>query len=159
MSKITVRRAEPGDGVAVVRLLRQIADLHHEGRPDMFKTNRQKYNEEEYAAILKEKDRPVFVAVGETGDVLGHCFLKVERYEGHSVFIDHSTLFIDDICVDNNCRGQGIGHMLFAAAKAYAEQIGVYNIELNVWEFNDGAVRFYESHGFKTRSRIMELIL
>jgi len=156
---IHIRRAVSGDSDGVIRLLLQIADLHHKGRPDMFKAGSQKYTKDEFEAILKDESRPVFVAVDESRNVLGYCFCIINRYETHAVYRDHSSLYIDDFCVDENCRGQGIGHTLFAAVKEYADQIGAHDIDLNVWEFNEGAVKFYGSCGFATRSRRMELIL
>jgi len=39
------------------------------------------------------------------------------------------------------------------------EELGFDRIELNMWEFNEGALRFYESVGFKTYRRYMEFEL
>lgn len=43
--------------------------------------------------------------------------------------------------------------------KAYAIKMKLYSIELNVWEFNFGAIAFYEKFGMHTQRRQMELIL
>ena len=91
--------------------------------------------------------------------VLGYCFCIIKRNAGHAVLNDFNSLYIDDFCVDPGCQKMGVGKMLFAAVKEYARQINVYEIDLNVWEFNEGAIRFYERCGFKTQRRHMELIL
>ena len=156
---ITVRRAESGDNDQIIKLLLQIADFHHKGRPDIFKEGSKKYNKDEFAAILEDENRPVFVAVDESNNVFGYCFCMINKYTAHAVFTEHSTLYIDDFCVDETCRGQGIGKKIFAEVLAYAKQIGVYNIDLNVWEFNESAIGFYESCGFMPKSRKMEMIL
>ena len=156
---ITVRRAETGDNGRIIELLLQIADVHHRGRPDIFKGGAKKYGRDEFDAILEDPDRPVFVAADEGGSVLGYCFCMVVRYSAHAVFNDSSMLYIDDFCVDADCRGQGIGHILFEEVKKYARQIGVYLIDLNVWEFNEGAIKFYESCGFTMQRRRMEMII
>jgi ribosomal protein S18 acetylase RimI-like enzyme len=77
----------------------------------------------------------------------------------HAVAADRETLHIDDLCVDAECRGMGIGKLLMAAAVEHARELGVYDIDLNVWEFNTDARMFYESLGFSTRQRRMELVL
>ncbi len=156
---IQTRRAGIGDSTRIGELLTDIAALHHNGRPDMFKAGSRKYSGDEFAALLKDENRPVFVAADENGRVVGYCFCMIVRYAAHAVFNDCFTLYIDDFCVDRECRGRGVGRILFEAVKAYAREIGVYNIDLNVWEFNQSAIRFYESVGMTTQRRRMELIL
>ena len=154
---VTIRRAQPGDIDGILRILWQIAELHSEGRPDVCK-GAKKYSAEELEALLKDGDRPAFVAV-DGGQVAGCCLCTVQRFAGDKFMVDHTSLHIDDFGVDESRRGQGVGTALFAAAKEHAKQIGAYDIGLNVWEFNERAVRFYGRCGFATRSRHMEMIL
>ncbi|MCL2517772.1 MAG: GNAT family N-acetyltransferase [Oscillospiraceae bacterium] len=156
---VTIRRAEIKDIFEITKILSQIAELHHQGRPDIFKSGTQKYNKEEFENILNDPNRPVFVAVDENDTVLGYCFCMVVQYAKHAVFNDYSSLYIDDFCVYESYRGQGIGKKIFMEVKEYAKQIGVYNIDLNVWEFNESARKFYENCGFVTQRRRMEMIL
>lgn len=156
---ITIRKAQISDNNDVLRLLEQIAELHHIGRPDIFKGKTKKYSKEEFMEILKDKSKPVFVAVDEHDRVLGYVFCMIVKTKDHAVFKDIRSLYIDDFCIDTSLRGQHIGKKLFEAVKNYAYEIGVYNIDLNVWEFNAGAIEFYQKCGFATQSRRMELIL
>lgn len=155
---LTIRRALSSDAEGVLRLLEQIAAFHHEGRPDIFKANSKKYTKEEFDNILQDDKRPVFVAVDEENRVLGYAFCMVMEQKEQGPFYACQLLYIDDICVDQDARGQNIGRKLFEAVKKYANEIGVKNIELNVWEFNEGAIRFYEKCGFTIQRRRMELI-
>lgn len=156
---ITIRKAQNSDSKGVLRLLEQIAELHHQGRPDIFKSNTKKYTEDEFSEILKDKDKPIFVAVDEDENVFGYVFCMVTSYKNHTVFNDYCSLYIDDFCVDEGARGQNIGKKLFEAIKTYAKEMGVYNIDLNVWEFNQGAIKFYEKCGFATQRRRMEMLI
>ena len=153
-----IRKAQLQDIEGLIRLLRQIADLHNKGRPDIFAAGSQKYTKEAIEDIIKDKNRPIFVAVDDNNHVLGYCFCKLHN-PGHPVLIKQLTLYIDDFCIDETLRSQGIGKKLFDVVLNYAKEQGAYNIDLNVWSFNDGAVKFYESLGFSTRSQTMELIL
>ncbi len=156
---IIIRKAQNIDAEGVLRLLEQIAALHHEGRPDIFKANSKKYTKEEFDNILMDDKRPVFVAVDEENAVLGYAFCMVMEQKEQGPFYAYQLLYIDDFCVDQNVRGQNIGRKLFEAVKMHAHEKGVRNIELNVWEFNEGAIRFYEKCGFTIQRRRMELIL
>jgi len=153
-----IRLAKQKDIPALERLLRQIAELHHKSRPDIFISGGQKYTTEALEKMLTYEDFPIFVAADENDEVQGYCFCQV-RNINHPVIRNYLSLFIDDFCVDETLRGQGIGKKLFAAAKEYAKECGAYNIELNVWAVNEGAVKFYEDFGFNPKTIGMELIL
>lgn len=156
---ITIRGARNSDAEGVLRLLEQIAAFHHEGRPDIFKANSRKYTKEEFEDILKDEKRPVFVAVDTENTVFGYAFCMVMEQKGQGPFHAYPLLYIDDICVDRTARGQRIGQKLFEAVKMYTQEAGIRNIELNVWEFNEGAIKFYEKCGFTVQRRRMELII
>ena len=160
MNKIAavIRKAQPQDIDGLIRLLRQILDLHYKNRPDIFVADSQKYAREEIEDILKDENRPIFVAADNNNHILGYCFCKLHR-PNHSVLRKQLTLYIDDFCVEEALRGQGVGKKLFDAVLIYAREQGAYNIDLNVWSFNETAIKFYENLGFSTRRQTMELIL
>ena len=58
--------------------------------------------------------------------------------------------------MDSEFRRQGVATELFEFIKEHAKSKGLDKIELDVWEFNDIALRFYESLGFRTYRRYME---
>ena len=72
---------------------------------------------------------------------------------------DAKTLHIEDVCVDENRRGENVGGELMEFVKDYAKKIGCARVDLDVWEFNEGARRFYEKHGFKVQKRRMDIVL
>ena len=57
-----ITRAAAKDIPNINRLLHQVLKVHHEGRPDLFRSNSKKYTNPELKAILKDESRPVFVA-------------------------------------------------------------------------------------------------
>jgi GNAT superfamily N-acetyltransferase len=52
-------------------------------------------------------------------------------------------------------QGRGAGRALMNAAEAWAREHGAERLHLNVWEFNEGAIAFYERLGYVTFSRNM----
>ena len=153
-----VRPARPEDIPAILDLLVQVDMVHHEGRPDLFKGPATKYSAEELDAILRSPDTPVFVCTGEDGKVIGHGFCILERY-GDRLMTERKTLYIDDICVDRGARGKGAGRALYRHIVRYAREAGCYNVTLNVWTCNPGAMAFYEKLGLHPYKMGMEEIL
>lgn len=70
---------------------------------------------------------------------------------------DCITLNIDEICVDENCRSKGIGGMLIEEAKRLAKENNCCRLELNCWEFNKDAMRFYINQGFEVQRTFLEI--
>ena len=152
-----IRRAVNNDLQAINGLLRQVLKVHHNGRPDLFKAEGKKYTDQELLEIFSNPDTPVFV-YEEKGTVLGYAFCALQHQESGSL-MPISTLYIDDICVDEKARGKHIGKALFEYVKAFAKDTGCYNITLHVWECNPGAAAFYKALGMKPQYTSMELVL
>jgi ribosomal protein S18 acetylase RimI-like enzyme len=152
-----VRKATPKDIKSIIGLLHQVDMVHHVIRPDLFKPNATKYNEQELKALLDDDSKPIFVY--DDGNVLGHAFCQITEVKGHHLLQDVKTLYIDDICVDELARGQHVGKALYEYVCDYAISIGCYNITLNVWEGNDPASCFYKDMGMKVQKTGMEIIL
>lgn len=152
---MNIRPAREGDIPALIGLLEQVLNIHHEGRPDIFRGHTKKYNEDELRKILQNENTPVFVADG--GEVLGYAFCILQEKKNDSLFQDRKNLYIDDLCVDEGCRSQGIGKALFAYVKDYADSIGCHSVTLNVWAFNESALKFYASCGMEPQRIVMEL--
>ena len=154
-----VRRAIGKDIPAIMDLLVQVNMVHHNGRPDLFKGPTTKYTEDELRAILEDDETPVFVCADGDGRVLGHGFCVLQRQANTRLMVENRTLYIDDICVDEAARGQGVGQALYTHILEYARAIGCYNVTLNVWSCNPGAMAFYEKMGLKPYRVGMEVIL
>ena len=153
-----IRKAEVRDIPGMIELLKQVGQVHHEIRPDIFRSGDLKYNKTELEVILKDPNRPIFVAV--KGDfVSGYCFCVHKQRMGDSVLADQKELYIDDLCVDEGCRGQGIAKALYGHTMEYARSCGCGFVTLNVWHGNDSALRFYENAGFTPRKTYMEVKL
>ena len=154
---MNIRLAETKDIPALIGLLRQVGQVHRRIRPDIFRADAQKYDEAALEALLKDPQRPIFVA--EDGRVRGYCFCILKETRNHPVLENERTLYIDDLCIDEGCRGQKLGKLLYEHARAFARQQGCYNVTLNVWSLNQGAMRFYESCGMQPQKVGMEILL
>ena len=152
-----IRKAEKKDIPGLINLLYQVDAVHNGIRPDLFKGNTAKYNEQELEEILKDDSKPIFVY--DDGKISGHAFCQISEVRNHRLLQDAKTLYIDDICVDELSRGRHIGKALYEYVRDYAKSIGYHNITLNVWEGNDSAYNFYKRMGMHIQKTGMETIL
>lgn len=154
-----IRRAQEKDMKDLDRLLFQVNMVHHKGRPDLFKAGQRKYTDDQLLEIIQDDKRPVFVAENEEGNVVGYAFCIFQQRLNDNILTDIKSLYIDDLCVDEACRGQHVGSALYEYVKNFAREQGCYNLTLNVWALNEGARRFYEKCGLRPQKIGMETIL
>ena len=154
-----IRRARECDMKDISRLLVQVNMVHHQGRPDLFRAGKKKYTDEQLRELIHDDSRPIFVAVDDQERVLGYAFCIFQQHLDDNILTDIRTLYIDDLCVDETIRGQHIGKSLYEAVLAFARESGCYNVTLNVWTLNEGAMKFYEKCGLKPQKVGMETIL
>ena len=152
-----IRRAENKDIQGLISLLYQVDAVHNGIRPDLFKGNTSKYTEQELEEIINDDSKPIFVY--DDGKILGHAFCQISEVKNHRLLQDVKTLYIDDICVDEQSRGHHIGKALYEHVYNYAKSIGCHNITLNVWEGNDSAYNFYKQMGMHIQKTGMETFL
>ena len=157
--QVFIRKAEKKDINKITELLREVLELHAAIRPDIFVSGTTKYTESELAAIIENEKTPVFVAEGDDGEVKGYAFCQIKDPPFSTNMRKVKSLFIDALCVDENCRGSLVGQTLFSFVKEFAKGAGCYDITLNVWAGNDNAVRFYDKMGMFVKETQMELIL
>ena len=169
---MTIRRATAADIPQIDELLRQVLEVHHAGRPDLFKGGVKKYTDEELKAILANDQTPVFVAVAPsandgtdaehnadspaTDQVLGYAFCVFQQHLNSNILTDIKTLYIDDLCVDERSRGHHVGSTLYRYVLDFARQSGCHNVTLNVWA---KAQAFYERMGLTPYYIGMEQVL
>ena len=150
-----IRRAVCSDIPHILRLLVQVCNVHQEIRPEIFQRDGVKYTESDLKTLLLDEKRPVWCAV-EEDRFLGYCFCQWEEYRNSSVLTDHKELYIDDLCVDESARGQGVATALYRYVTAQAKAAGARFITLNVWQGNDSALGFYEKMGMRPRKIFMD---
>ena len=153
-----IRFAQAKDVTGILALLRQVGQVHHEGRPDIFKLGT-KYTPKELEDILADESRPILVYTDENDAVLGYAFCLYQQHVGSNLLTDIKTLYIDDLCVDENQRGKHVGTALYDAVVKMARDTGCYNLTLNVWSCNPSAMAFYQARGLLPQKIGMEMIL
>lgn len=155
---MNVRFAADQELSSVNELRKQVNDLHVAGKPSVFKGGFPPELQDYIFAIQKDPDKEIVVAECD-GVICGFAVLhRVCRpetpYMSERVYLD-----IDEFGVDESYRRQGVATGMITFIKEYAKKQGFHRIELNMWEFNQDALAFYEAAGFVTYRRYMEMLL
>ena len=106
------RLATVEDIPRLISILEQVNLIHHLGRPDLFK-KATKYTPSELEEIIADKNRPIFVAADDNNIVQGYIFGIVQQILADNILTDVKTLYIDDMCIDENRRGGHVGTKLY----------------------------------------------
>ena len=157
--KMIIRKAEEKDIPRIIELLGQVLQIHADIRPDIFIPGTTKYTADELTELLKNEKNPIYVAANEADICVGYAFCQLREQPFSNNMVPFKYLFIDDLCVAQQARGQHIGERLFEHVKNEAKQKGCYEVTLNVWTGNISAEKFYEKMGMKTKEKQMEYIL
>ena len=150
-----VRFAEEKDLDIINELRKQVNDIHVEGRPDVFKAG---FGSEirDFAKVIINGENSDIIVAERNGVICGMVCVdyvnKPETPYGNARNFYH----VQEIAVDENYRRQGVAKELLEFMIADAKKRKLSKIELDVWEFNDSAIEFYQAVGFRQTRRWME---
>lgn len=155
MENLVIRYAEREELEAVNKVREQVNEVHVNGRPDIFRADGWPLIESNIYTRFDEDSSGVIVA--DLNDVIvGFAVVQYISRPETSFSKARRFYHIEEFGVDENHRRKGIATSLINFAKEDAKKLGFERVELNMWEFNEGALAFYESVGFKTFRRYME---
>ena len=99
-------------------------------------------------------ERRLFAAKVED-NIVGYVFFRIRIYDmaGHT---RRKVLLIDEICVDEKLRNQGIGTEMMAEVRVIGKAFGCTDMQLGVYPQNNEALAFYQKCGFRIRSIDMQ---
>ena len=150
-----IRPGRATDYKALKPLFEQLDDQHHQALPDFFRPAEEINRSQRFVnEILVNDESELFVAEVE-GKIVGLVHIAVYNR-------DHPSTqpiwfgYIHDIVLKRAYQGHGISQQLLSTAVNWAKQRHeIVQIQLNVFEFNQRAIAFYEKFGFITNSRHM----
>lgn len=159
MTSLVIRTTDKTtDTHILAELTSYIQRLHHEAIPERFKPVPDDLSD--FAAFFEKRLETGFGYIAEVDHTpVGMVLFDMREIEENPYVHSHIYMHIDQMGVKPAYRGQGIGQELMKKAIAYANKHGAVHIALNVWDFNDGAVNFYETMGYEVRYLHMHKIL
>ncbi len=143
-----IRAATQEDVKEIVRLNAFVQTLHVDAHPERFRTAAADDCIELFGSLLSEPVNRFWLAVA-SGKAAGYVWARLEHRPQTALKHGITRVYLDQICVDPACRGQGIGGALINEVIAYAAEQGVREVALDTWAFNDSAQRFFARQGFE----------
>lgn len=151
-----VRLAQSCDLPRVNELRAQVSELHAAARPDVFRPGFPQFLADYIYEIFNDESKHILIGEQDGRIVAFACLAEIETPEKpHKPA--RRFLEVDEFGVDETFRRQGFGRQMFDGIRDFARSRGFQRIELNMWEFNENALKFYESIGFTTYRRYMEM--
>ena len=106
-----------------------------------------KYFEE----LLNDKENLNYVYILDN-KVVGVLTANIKTAMDNYIIKARKICFIESLGVKENYQHQGIGRKLYEYLKNEVKSKNIDAIELNVWGFNQDAIRFYESLGMNIKN-------
>ncbi|AKA35284.1 GNAT family N-acetyltransferase [Flagellimonas lutaonensis] len=135
---VEIRNARPEDMAAVLRLVKELAIFEKE--PEAVEVTEADLVRDGFG---EKKHFHCFVAESD-GNIVGLA-LVYERYSTWKGPVIH----LEDLIVNEKARGQGVGKALLTAVVKYGHDLGVKRISWEVLDWNEPAIKFYETNGAK----------
>lgn len=152
-SDLVIRPATPSDRPRIIKIFREINELHALHHPDVFRVD---YDDTALNEMLEKReetaDYELLVAEVDR-EVCGFIELRVVSAPPLAILFPRTWMEIDSLAVTNSMQRRGIGRALLDAADSKARELGISLVQLTVWESNADARAFYERIGFETRRR------
>lgn len=155
--KVTIRAATMDDFSAICQLLHELDDLHVRIRPDVFQPfDGPTRPRERIARFIDEHDGEIFLAEVGT-DIVGVATIQIMDSPDAPMFRPRQTAVIDDLVVNQEFQGLGIGKRLLDSAVEWTQLRKILRININVWIDNETGMSFFAANGFTPMYQRMEL--
>ena len=154
---VYIRLAVEKDYEVYCDLFYEINELHRLALAGIFQQPVGKIIEQEYfLSLLDDKNTAIFFASqGSEGRVAGFVYVLIRETPSNPLLVPRRYAVVDTLVVRPAFQRSGVGRALMNKAEEWAVSLGVSEIELNVYEFNQDAQAFYGRLGYATYSRKM----
>ena len=151
-----IRPATLNDLEQINVIRKQVNDLHVNGEPEIFKSGFPK-DMQDYAKTFIDSDTKQLFVAENNGVVCAFAMAEIVVKPETPYTFEQKYVDIKELGTDENCQGKGYGKQLINAVKEYAKQHNIKRVQLNVWTFNEGALKFYDKTGFNTYRKYLRL--
>jgi GNAT superfamily N-acetyltransferase len=155
---IIIREALQEDYDAVNAIIREGQVEHADALPGIFADVDRVVAMGWYRSFSDPENKIILIAEYERTQV-GVAMLEVRKSPAYEALVPRSYVQLNELAVAAAYRRNGIGRKLMKACINWAKERHGSSLELNVWEFNQEAIEFYESIGLTTLNRTMHISL
>lgn len=151
---INIRVAKVKDYKSICNISKELHLYHVKNRPDIYKQERKPIYKSYYNEILKDNIEVIVITVDDK--VVGYTIIRYVDLKNIDLLKDRYYAYIDEICIKETFRRQGLGKILFEYIYNLIKNKGAESLELGVWSFNKVALKFYKAMGMVEKNIRME---
>ncbi|EOR21895.1 GCN5-like N-acetyltransferase [Niallia nealsonii AAU1] len=152
-----MREATKSDYEVVHQIQKQVHEIHTKERPDHYKMADTTLDREYFNSLIDGENTKVFLM--EEDQPIAYTIITIKNTKERPILVPKKVVYMDDFGVESKYRGKGLGKMFFEKILEFAKNMEADSLELGVWEFNENAIKFYESMNLKAKMRRMEIDL
>jgi ribosomal protein S18 acetylase RimI-like enzyme len=142
------------DYAAYLERVDELDALHREALPEFFrKPEGEPPRTMEFFEGLLGDPNVLLLGAWVDGELAGYAHAFVRDVEQRWLRVGRRDVVLDNLAVGPRWQRRGLGLALVEAVTEWARQRGAQQLQLDVWEVNGDALRFYESIGFATQRR------
>ncbi|MEI4770865.1 GNAT family N-acetyltransferase [Psychrobacillus sp. FJAT-51614] len=156
--KLSIEIANLSDLNEINAIVKAGHDDHAEALPHIFKKVEAVMPESYYKELLMDANCAVLIAK-EKEEIIGFAVMELHVSPSFESMVQRKFAYMNDLGIKRNSQRKGIGKALFEACVEWSKNKGATSLDLNVWEFNQTAISFYENFEMKNLSRKMTLPL
>lgn len=137
--------------IDIIKSLWKKLNLIHLDKSVYFKSKYENFTfDKRMKSIYKKAEKGIMkldlLLDNDKGEYVGYCLSSIEEDLGE----------IESIFIEEKYRKHGLGDKLMQSALKWFESREIKDIEINVVYANDGALPFYERHGFHIGNYILK---
>lgn len=159
MENVLIRPVTLEDYAAVSTLFAQVDQLHAEAHPDLFQHSAEPARSQAWLAQTIDSPDACMLVAEQQDLLVGAILCTIRSSPAFPLFVPRRYGYINELVVRQSFRGQGIGQQLIQHVHIWAQNQGLTELELGVYEFNTSARSLYEHLGYQTTHRTMRLRL
>jgi ribosomal protein S18 acetylase RimI-like enzyme len=150
-----LRPATKEDYDVLFELFSETQTMHYVGMPDFFKpAKKDKFFYTYFDEVIKSEDKHLIIGF-DNDKPFGYIYYVISKLPQNVYRTEERIIYINHIVVKKSYQGRGLGRALINHAMHVANKEKIKKIGLDVWLFNEGAIKFFHSQGFSAHNQIM----
>ena len=150
-----LRPATKEDYDVLFELFSETQTMHYVGMPDFFKpAKKDKFFYTYFDEVIKSEDKHLIIGF-DNDKPFGYIYYVISKLPQNVYRTEERIIYINHIVVKKSYQGRGLGRALINHAMHVAKKEKIKKIGLDVWLFNEGAIKFFHNQGFSVHNQIM----
>jgi len=150
--EMLIREAVARDYENLNTLIDTVDRLHRDNLPQKFRESEGPVRDRNFILDLIADESVGLIVAEREAQLVGLIHIVIRDTPDIPILVPRRYAVIDNLVVKDGFRREGIGRALMTKAHNWALAKGAKLVELNVYDFNEAALAFYERLGYKTFS-------